>query len=703
MEKKQAQQQRKRKEEAATAQQQNDNDDDDNAPQLTRLYNKSNKKATKDDTERLGSLQSLTAAIEAKLEKSRRHQRASSYGSQNRDAMAEVLRHNDDCQPHPNATAVKHVAIVLTKPLQNDRVTLEHAQRVRRLVRAMQHESYRPHVICFVGGQGPGNLVADADASYLFFLELCAAQHVPVHGIDIHLVKGSVQEGALEQISYFLKETCSPLWNLELQKQLGKSQQQQQQQQNISKKSIPPPPSSASTKQPKSGLLGQPGEGNGDKDAQPEDPLQSPSRKLHVHFSLVSSEYELCQLNDMHDRSPGRSPLRALSTWSSRSFETTWDYLYTTTILPAEESNDVTRMFRTKTFRSAQELIPVLQHIRGVAENKEFFQLEAYRVLVAARRSIVKDMELLYHRPKNAQGVTMDRQEVKVLIQNQQQSVDVVLEAALLSLGRCLDLVRPAGNGDKVVASSDWKLAAVLLEKAISQILRVCDVDRPLDPGEWGRMGNDDENNQDKNDDENDDDDDDDNQPQQQETNDINLEQDGQNNADKWSLSLKEKEAVTFVFVFVVSTFVSSSSKRTTTKNMRYGVSTTFDILFVNEKKKATRITRGYTTLSTKCDAVVGGSLPQQRTRPLSVQLNDRAVISRYSFFLFLFLQHFLLLNEDTLCHDTFSLIAVNAPWLFDYVADTASSMAQVDPIVVFFLFSFRFVSFGDTYKPFYI
>lgn len=221
--------------------------------------------------------------------------------------------------------------------------------------------------------------------------------------------------------------------------------------------------------------------------------------RLHVHFTLVSSEYELCQLNDINARSPGRSPLRALTDWSSRSFETTWTYMYHTTILPPPQANDVTRMFRTKTFQSAQELIPVLQHLRGVAENREFFQSEAYRVLVAARRSIIKDMELLYHRPKHLrpgeQRSLLGRPlaTAATTAATQQAPVDVVLESACMSLGRCLDLVRPAGRGTGVVKSPDWRLAAVLLEKSISQILSVCDTDTPLHPYEWGRMGDEDE------------------------------------------------------------------------------------------------------------------------------------------------------------------------------------------------------------------
>jgi hypothetical protein len=169
--------------------------------------------------------------------------------------------------------------------------------------------------------------------------------------------------------------------------------------------------------------------------------------------------------------------------------------LYSTTILPADKSDDIQIMFRSKTYRSGQELIPVLQHLRGVADNREFFQSEAYRVLVAVRRSIVKDMELLYHRPKNQlkseeEALSEERQQQQQHLQpppQQKQPIDVTLEAALLSLGRCLDIVRQ-GRSTRVLPTSDWKLAAMLLEKAISKILLVCDTDHPLDPYEWGKM-----------------------------------------------------------------------------------------------------------------------------------------------------------------------------------------------------------------------
>ena len=66
--------------------------------------------------------------------------------------------------------------------------------------------------------------------------------------------------------------------------------------------------------------------------------------------------------------------------------------------------------------------------------------------------------------------------------------LDVVLEGVLLSLGRCLDLVRPAGLLIGYVSKTDWKNAEILLENAVRQLRDACDPDQPLDPSEWGKL-----------------------------------------------------------------------------------------------------------------------------------------------------------------------------------------------------------------------
>jgi hypothetical protein len=37
-----------------------------------------------------------------------------------------------------------------------------------------------------------------------------------------------------------------------------------------------------------------------------------PRKKINLHFTLISNEYHLCNLNDVHHRSPNQSPLRPI-------------------------------------------------------------------------------------------------------------------------------------------------------------------------------------------------------------------------------------------------------------------------------------------------------------------------------------------------------------------------------------------------------
>lgn len=66
--------------------------------------------------------------------------------------------------------------------------------------------------------------------------------------------------------------------------------------------------------------------------------------------------------------------------------------------------------------------------------------------------------------------------------------IDQVLEGALSSLGRCIELVRPAGLFVSSVSKTDWVKALNALELSMSEIRSVCDPDRPLHPSEWGKL-----------------------------------------------------------------------------------------------------------------------------------------------------------------------------------------------------------------------
>ncbi len=68
-------------------------------------------------------------------------------------------------------------------------------------------------------------------------------------------------------------------------------------------------------------------------------------------------------------------------------------------------------------------------------------------------------------------------------------STDVALESALLSLGRCADLVRPAGRlTSRSVSQEEWRDAQRQLEHFLELMQTACDPDGPLPPNQWGLL-----------------------------------------------------------------------------------------------------------------------------------------------------------------------------------------------------------------------
>ena len=65
-------------------------------------------------------------------------------------------------------------------------------------------------------------------------------------------------------------------------------------------------------------------------------------------------------------------------------------------------------------------------------------------------------------------------------------SIEIHLECALLSLGRCCDLVRPAGTfSEQSVSRQEWKDALWHLQEFINRIECSCDPDRPVSANQW--------------------------------------------------------------------------------------------------------------------------------------------------------------------------------------------------------------------------
>jgi hypothetical protein len=434
---------------------------------------------------KLASLTQLTKAIDKQL-------LAASVPPRNpsrlvaRDSMAAVVnynyqqkaidQHREIFTTQARKYVTKHVAMVFSKPLlDDDQISIDYACRIRRLVRAMQQEDYKPDVLCFVRGDGQTNSttfrmkknrsIVSTDVGYIFFRHLCAAQGVSLSTIS-HIYLDDPEErssgngdeyDALQSAVRFLQnDECIPSWHID---------------------------------------------------------------RLRVQLSLFSSDYHLCQLHDSYTRSPDQSPLRALHrrNWvfntksSTGVLETRWTFVYSTPG-PALAKNAV-QLFFLKFFQTSQQLRTVVLNLRGVVDEHEFFQQENYLVLVSARRSLVTDMEEIYRIAPSLKFVNRLLSSEVPGKAVRTKPVDVVLESALLSLGRCLDLVRPAGLFTGIVPARDWKLALHILHDAVEQISAICNPDQPLPHSEWGRMADDDDDsclgNHDIKEEEEDDDDDD--------------------------------------------------------------------------------------------------------------------------------------------------------------------------------------------------
>ena len=127
------------------------------------------------------------------------------------------------------------------------------------------------------------------------------------------------------------------------------------------------------------------------------------------------------------------------------SVDTSWSFQYGTYPFLHDEEDAV--VFLGQCFLLGEELTPLLVNMRGVVEQTEFFQRDNYLLLSSIRRSLVSLVEALYS-DKGQEiraGVISYFEKSRGINQFTQEDVKiiVVLESALLNLGRCIDLVKP--------------------------------------------------------------------------------------------------------------------------------------------------------------------------------------------------------------------------------------------------------------------
>eukprot|EP00557_Chaetoceros_sp_GSL56_P005722 CAMPEP_0176499180 /NCGR_PEP_ID=MMETSP0200_2-20121128/12769_1 /TAXON_ID=947934 /ORGANISM="Chaetoceros sp., Strain GSL56" /LENGTH=708 /DNA_ID=CAMNT_0017897541 /DNA_START=30 /DNA_END=2156 /DNA_ORIENTATION=- len=383
-----------------------------------------------------------------------------------RDHMISLLGFNQvqgDWKRH-SSTSTYNVAIVFGKELVRDQVTVEYASRIRTLARLFKEEpEFRPKLVCFCGGIAEGSHVANSDAGYIFFRHMCEAQGIDLDGVSIYIDNSSESDSeAVRRVTEEVKKKYIPKW-LEDSPEMTDLMQ----------------------------------------------------KMIDVHFTLVSTEYHLCNMNDVHHRSPEQSLLREMENMGREfldrprmSFDqtssvrgnddaavsglvkTSWSFQYAT--YPYIYAKNDLVAFLGKCYLLAEELVPLLVNMKAVVEQKEFFQRDNYLILASIRRSLVEEIEAL-HKPSLSRKKTLNTElrRLKDMYGNE-RDVITILEGALSSLGRCVDLVKPAGLHTGSVSKDDWRKALKSLEHSMNEIRSYCDPDRPLMPSEWGKLVDDD-------------------------------------------------------------------------------------------------------------------------------------------------------------------------------------------------------------------
>jgi len=402
-----------------------------------------------------------------------------------------LLDHNAQSSHVPTSRRRRYVHLIFGKRLVDDRVTAEYASRIRVAVRLLETCPARPSLICFCGDVGGGNHISDAAAGYALFRQMCLYRGIDLKGIDVVQINSA---NAGKGIQMAVEETRARLasgrWLKEVEAAVATDGEEDEYEDDDDE-------TGAVSLQFSDEYFEDYDYANGASGGRP-GALRC--RRFDVHFVLISSEYHLCNFNDVHLRSPRQSLLKPMDDLKNISstlraprvnkdaeefgyeVKPSWSFHYNT--YPFIYSRNDAIAFLGKCYVLAQELTPLLVNIKGVVEKKEFFQRENYFTLTAVRRSLVERAEEL-HRPRRSLRIGLDISTYNKDVVRSSEGIDVVLERATASLGRCTDLVRPAGLFQRSVPMGDWTGALKEARWSVEEISRTCNPDQPLNHAEW--------------------------------------------------------------------------------------------------------------------------------------------------------------------------------------------------------------------------
>jgi hypothetical protein len=203
----------------------------------------------------------------------------------------------------------------------------------------IKEDDYQPSLICFCGSSKPkkDNIVTESSAGVIYFRHLCAANCISLDTIDLCIINHDNGRDTTWTSATSLHPVAEELYHRHyLESWLEKSEIYE-----------------AATDE--YGMR-----------------REEPRKKIRIQFTLISTDYHLCNLNDIHLRSPRQSPLNTMLQGleqSIRSFrglaEITWSFRYTP--YPYVDSQDDLTVFLGNCYKLAQQLRPLFINIRGVA------------------------------------------------------------------------------------------------------------------------------------------------------------------------------------------------------------------------------------------------------------------------------------------------------------------------------------------------
>lgn len=283
------------------------------------------------------------------------------------------------------------VAIVFGRPLSEGQLTIEYAVRLVSLAKAMKFEGYRPNLICFctpassAATSSNTNAAAEAAPKHKsvasigvdFFKQLCSANEISLENTSLCPIPTSLSTATSRSNTHKHDIGGSDdTYRSAFSNQYGSSS-------SISSSWSPSSLSPIVKKLLDNKYIEKWLEESRTYESDMDEygmTRQEPRKKIHIHWKLFSTEYDLCNLNDIHIRSPRQSPLARLvydlehaansEHYRRGIIQTTWSFHYS--IYPYVVSSSKEKMkeaFLGKCYLMAQSLVPLLVNLKGVAEN----------------------------------------------------------------------------------------------------------------------------------------------------------------------------------------------------------------------------------------------------------------------------------------------------------------------------------------------